>query len=147
MTVDHISRYIAGEQQKYTQRGGARPFGIATLIIGFDPDGTPQLYQTDPAGIFVSWKASAIGRNSKTVREFLEKHYTEELLDNKDETIKLAVKALLEVATVDESGKNVEVAVFERGQELRMLTDEELDAIVAQIEAEKAAEEAESGGA
>lgn len=43
-------------------------------------------------------QANAIGRSAKTVREFLEKHYTDEVADSDDETIKLAIKALLEVS-------------------------------------------------
>ncbi len=42
--------------QKYTQSGGVRPFGISTLIVGFDPDGSPRLFQTDPSGTYSAWK-------------------------------------------------------------------------------------------
>lgn len=95
VTVEYITRYIAGLQQKYTQSGGVRPFGLSTLIIGFDPHtGTPSLYQTDPSGTFSAWKANATGRNSNSIREFLEKNYKE---SSGQETLKLAIRALLEV--------------------------------------------------
>ena len=68
------------------------------LIVGFDYDGTAHLYQTDPSGTYHEWKANAIGRSSKTVQEFLEKNYSDDLIESDDETIKLALKALLEVS-------------------------------------------------
>ncbi|ONM23144.1 Proteasome subunit alpha type [Zea mays] len=78
VTVEYITRYIAGLQQKYTQSGGVRPFGLSTLIVGFDPyTDKPALYQTDPSGTFSAWKANATGRNSNSMREFLEKNYKE----------------------------------------------------------------------
>lgn len=80
--------------QKYTQSGGVRPFGISTLIMGFDSDKVPKLYQTDPSGVYSAWKANSIGRSSKTVREFLEKNYKEDM--DKAESIKLAIRSLLE---------------------------------------------------
>ncbi|CAH1761776.1 7097_t:CDS:2 [Entrophospora sp. SA101] len=81
---------------EYITRGGVRPFGTSTLIIGFDAnDKAPRLYQTDPSGIYSAWKANSIGKSSKTVCEFLEANYKEGL--SKDEIIKLAVKSLLEV--------------------------------------------------
>ena len=96
VTVEYITRYIAGLQQKYTQSGGVRPFGLSTLIVGFDPyTGVPSLYQTDPSGTFSAWKANATGRNSNSMREFLEKNYKE---TSGQETIKLAIRALLEVS-------------------------------------------------
>ena len=33
-----------------------RPFGLATLISGFDANKKPQLWATDPSGNFVEWK-------------------------------------------------------------------------------------------
>ncbi|CAO2593326.1 Proteasome subunit alpha type-7-like, partial [Lemmus lemmus] len=58
VTVEYITRFIATLKQKYTQSNGRRPFGISALIVGFDDDGIPRLYQTDPSGTYHAWKAS-----------------------------------------------------------------------------------------
>ncbi|GAA5986873.1 hypothetical protein JCM5350_000348 [Sporobolomyces pararoseus] len=139
VSVEYITRHIAGIQQKYTQSGGVRPFGISCLIVGFDHDDekTPKLYLTEPSGIFSAWKANAIGRSSKTVREFLEKNWKPELSNS--ETIQLAVKSLLEV--VQTGAKNIDLAVMEGFGKVRNLTAEELTAVVAEIEKEKEAEQ------
>lgn len=56
VTIEYITKYVAGVQQRYTQSGGVRPFGISTLIVGFDKgDRTPRLYQTEPSGIYSAW--------------------------------------------------------------------------------------------
>ena len=65
-------------------------------------------------------QANAIGRSAKTVREFLEKHYSEEQVATERGTIKLALKALLEV--VQSGSKNMEVAVMRRREPLRVRT-------------------------
>ncbi|KAF3796442.1 Proteasome subunit alpha type-7 [Nymphaea thermarum] len=138
VTVEYITRYIAGLQQKYTQSGGVRPFGLSTLIVGFDPyTGGPSLYQTDPSGTFSAWRVNATGKNSNSMREFLEKNYKG---TSGQETVKLAIRALLEV--VESGGKNIEIAVMTRDKGLRQLEESEIDSIVAEIEAEKAAAEA-----
>jgi len=142
VSVEYITRFIAGVQQKYTQSGGVRPFGISTLIIGFDADGTPRLFQTDPSGTYSAWKANATGRSGKTVKEFLEKEYTDEIAESSEKTLKLAVRSLLEV--VESGSKNLEIAVLKKGEQLRFLSDNEVDVIVKEIETEKAALE-ESG--
>jgi hypothetical protein len=49
---------LIGLKQRYTQSNGRRPFGISCLLAGFDFDGTPHLYQTDPSGTYHEWKVS-----------------------------------------------------------------------------------------
>ncbi|KAI5477856.1 20S proteasome subunit alpha 4 [Pseudohyphozyma bogoriensis] len=137
VSVEYITRHIAGIQQKYTQSGGVRPFGISCLIIGFDHDDpAPHLYLTEPSGIYSEWKANAIGRSSKTVREFLEKNWEKDL--SQSDSIKLAVKSLLEV--VQTGAKNIDLAVMTGFGEVRNLTLDEITAVVTEIEKEKEAE-------
>mmetsp|Transcript_778 Transcript_778/g.2384 ORF Transcript_778/g.2384 Transcript_778/m.2384 type:complete len:259 (-) Transcript_778:891-1667(-) len=139
--VEYLARHIAGIQQKYTQSGGVRPFGISTLVAGFDPEGKPCLYQTDPSGTFSEWTANAIGRHSKTVREYLEKNYEE---TSGDDTVKLALKALIE--TVEASAKNIEVAVTTKDGGLKFLPDEEVERVLELIKADKEAADARRRG-
>lgn len=137
-SVDYTARYLAKIQQSYTQQGGVRPFGISTLIagIGADPSepNKPFLYQTDPAGTHSRWKAQAIGgRNSKSLREFLEKSYTPQM--DQAASVRLAVQALLEV--VDSGAQTMEICVVAQGGKKIVLTEAEIQAVVDEIEAEQ----------
>ncbi|TYZ59831.1 hypothetical protein PybrP1_003488 [[Pythium] brassicae (nom. inval.)] len=134
-SVEYVARYVARIQQKYTQRGGVRPFGISMLIAGCDNKGVPQLYQTDPSGTFSAWKANATGRNSTNIREFLEKNYVEDM--SEDDSTRLAIKALLEL--VESGSKNIEVAIVRTGGVVSTLEDDKVEALCAAIEAEKEA--------
>lgn len=135
VTLEYITRYIAGLKQKYTQSNGRRPFGISCLIGGFDYDGHPHLFQTEPSGIYYEWKANATGRSAKTVREFLEKNYTAEEVATENGAVKLAIRALLEV--VQSGQKNLEIAVMRRGQPMQMLDSDTISSYVSVIEKEK----------
>jgi 20S proteasome subunit alpha 4 len=130
-TLEYISRFVAETQQSFTQKGGVRPFGISTFIVGFEGK-EPKLYQTEPSGAYSLWKANAIGRNSKNLREYLEKHHIDGL--SNDQTVKLAIETLLEVV---ESSKNIEICIMTGPKAFRMLPDVEIDTIVKQIEREK----------
>ncbi|UPQ97005.1 alpha subunit D of 20S proteasome [Chloropicon primus] len=126
-SVEHIARHIANIQQKYTQSGGVRPFGVSTFVLGFEGD-NPRLFQTDPSGTFSEWKANAVGRNSKTIREYLEKNFEE---TEGRETQVLALKALTEM--VEPSSKNIDVAVMRKGTQAVYLPSEEVDAILKEL--------------
>ena len=135
VTLEYITRYIAILKQKYTQSNGRRPFGISCLIGGFDDDGTPHLFQTEPSGIYYEWMANATGRSAKTVREFLEKQYQANEVAYENGAVKLVIKALLEVAQTGQ--KNLEIAVMERNKPLKMLDAETIEKYVTIIEREK----------
>merc|ERR1712173_107941 len=150
ISVEYVTREIAAVKQIYTQSGGRRPFGLSCLIVGIDPDGSPRLYQTDPSGTYLAWKANAIGRSSKIVREFLEQQYSPENVETEEKCIKLAARALLEV--VQSSGKNLELAIMRTKKDektgktvcagMEALGAEDTDKLVKTIEAERL-EEAE----
>ena len=133
VSTEYIARFLANVQQKYTQKGGVRPFGVSCLIMGFDVDKTPRLFMTDPSGIHSEWKANAIGRNSKPVSEFLEKSYENEM--SSVDTIKLTVKALLEV--VQSGADSMEIAVMNNERKVRNLSVEEIQVVIDEIEKEK----------
>lgn len=106
------------------------------MIAGFDND-TPVLFQTDPSGTSSEWKANCVGMNHKTIREFLEKSYKDDIVLNEKETTKLTIRALLEVV---ESTKNMEIAVV-RKEGVSFLGESEIESLVEEIEREKKEEE------
>jgi 20S proteasome subunit alpha 4 len=142
-SVEYISRHLGQVQQKYTQRGGVRPFGISCLIGGVGADGVPQLWATDPSGTYTSWKANAVGSKSKSLLELLEKQYRDGM--SEEEGLKLAVRALLEV--VESGAKSIEIAVLRTKQPLAMVAEDKVEALVKAIDAEKEAEAKAAEGA
>jgi 20S proteasome subunit alpha 4 len=72
------------------------------------------------------------------VREFLERHHKDDM--DREETIKLTVKSLLEV--VQTGAKNIEIAIMAPGKALEMLPDDAITNYVKDIEAEKQEEAA-----
>lgn len=138
-SVDYLARYLARIQQRYTQQGGVRPFGIATLVAGVNDDDKgvkPYLYQTDPAGTHSRWRAQVIGgRNAKSLREFLEKQYQDLKEDDltEEKCVRLAIQALSEV--VDSGAKTMQVCVVRQGGLKEMLSESDIEAHVNEIEA------------
>jgi 20S proteasome subunit alpha 4 len=150
-SVDYLARYLARVQQKYTQQGGVRPFGIATLVAGVNDDDNgirPYLYQTDPAGTHSRWRAQVIGgRNAKSLREFLEKQYQDLKEDDLTEQkcVRLAVQALLEV--VDSGAKTMQLCVIRERGVKEMLKEEDIQVHVNEIEATMEEEKRPTGAA
>ncbi|MEM0340207.1 MAG: archaeal proteasome endopeptidase complex subunit alpha [Acidilobaceae archaeon] len=101
-TVDLLAKYVADIKQAYTQHGGVRPFGVALLFGGVNPDGSVRLFRTDPGGQYFSYNAIAIGSGDAYVNSFFEKTYREDLTI--EEMVKIVIEALFKsrVATGEE---------------------------------------------
>ena len=69
-TINYISKHISKLMQKYTQKGGSRPFGFSLMLATckVDPktnNNTPLLYQIEPSGMITYYRANAIGNAIK----------------------------------------------------------------------------------
>ena len=96
-TVDYLAKQIADLKQVYTQHGGVRPFGVALIFGGVNPDGRPRLLRTDPGGQYFSYHAVAIGMGEAHVNEFFEREYKKDL--SLDEMVKLVLTAIVKSRT------------------------------------------------
>ena len=144
VTVGYIARFIANTKQRYTQSPGRRPFGLSLLIGGFNYDGTPRLFKTEPSGAYYEYLASSTGRGEKPIREYLEEHYTDDNIKDEDSVLKLVIRSLSQV--VQSGAQNIEISVMKNDEgvsKTRTLTVEEVEALLKVVEDERAAAEAE----
>lgn len=120
--VETLVKKICDYKQQFTQFGGVRPFGVSLLIAGIDDQGI-HLFETDPSGAVVGYKADCIGINREAVLEILEKEYREDL-DFK-EAVKLGFKALREGSEEEFREDTVEIGYIVVGENFRILGIEE----------------------
>ncbi len=93
LDVHSLVKEICDLKQAFTQYGGARPFGVSLLVAGVNS--APNLFVTDPTGIYFEYKATAIGESEDELKDFLNKRYRDNLSLN--EATKLGIDALKSV--------------------------------------------------
>lgn len=109
----------ASVMQEYTQRGGVRPFGISLLVAGLDATGHPALYQVDPSGAYFGWKATAIGKNYVSAKNFLEKRWTADM--ELEDAIHTALLTLREGFEGEMTAHNIEVGIVKQDGKFMVL--------------------------
>jgi len=122
--VVQCAKAAAETCQEYTQRGGVRPFGCCMLISGYDSLHNAQLYQVDTAGTWWKAKATAIGKNSNKVIQFLEKRVTDEL--EIEDAIHLAITAAKEASDSAINADTVHIALARDDGNFVNLTRDEI---------------------
>lgn len=121
--VESLVKRVCDFKQTYTQYGGVRPFGTALLIAGIDSTGE-HLYETDPSGALMAYKASSIGAGRSAVMEVFEEQFRDGL--EKDAAIGLGLKALLKATEGKLNSAALEIGVVTRGENFRKLEPDEV---------------------
>jgi proteasome alpha subunit len=131
MGVEELVKRICDYKQNYTQYGGVRPFGTALLVAGVDTQGE-HLFETDPSGALVSYKAGSIGAGRNVVMEVFEEKYAEGMA--MEDAVELGLRALKK-ATEEEklNPKAVEIGIVRRGENFRRMDDNEAETYIQRV--------------
>jgi proteasome endopeptidase complex, archaeal, alpha subunit len=129
-SVEGLVKKICDHKQNYTQYGGARPFGTALLMAGVDELGV-HLFETDPSGALVAYKAGCIGSGRPVVMDMFEKDFQDGM--KFDDAVVLGLKALGAASEDKLSSSTVEVGVVEKNRKFRRLDEKELDKFIGKL--------------
>lgn len=128
--AEHLVKRLSDFLRSFTQYGGARPFGVALLVAGFDESG-PRLFETDPSGAILEYKAAAIGAGRGKATEYIESNYKADM--DRDTAIAFALSTL-EIATEGGlSPEQVDVGVVTADEPFHVLSREETGRLVAAL--------------
>jgi len=129
--VEALAKKLCDHMQTLTQYGGIRPYGTALLIAGVS-DGESRLFETDPSGTLLEYKATGIGIGRPAAMKVFEEEYNPDA-EIKD-AILLGLKALhsategkFDVDTVEIGVIGCENAIF------RKMTKDEVASFVEQF--------------
>ncbi|MBR5503501.1 MAG: archaeal proteasome endopeptidase complex subunit alpha [Methanobrevibacter sp.] len=140
--VGGLAKKICDMKQMYTQNGGVRPFGSALIIGGVNGEDV-KLFETDPSGALIEYKATAIGSGVQAAVDVFEERYEEDL--SLEDAIDLGLDALYEATEGRTTEDSVEIAVIEVAtQAYRKLSDEEVSKYVEALLERNVEEEGEA---
>jgi proteasome alpha subunit len=128
--VEGLVKKICDFKQNYTQYGGVRPFGTALLMAGVDDLGA-HLFETDPSGALVAYRAGCIGAGRPIVMEMFEKEFKDNMSYN--DAMLLGIKALK--AAIDETltAQTIEIGAVDGDRKFKRLTESELEGFIKKL--------------
>ncbi|MEN6396121.1 MAG: archaeal proteasome endopeptidase complex subunit alpha [Methanoregula sp.] len=129
--VEALAKKLCDHMQTLTQYGGIRPYGTALLIAGVS-DGDCRLFETDPSGTLLEYKATGIGIGRPAVMKIFEEEYTPNL--SIKDAILLGLKALHSATEGKFDVDTVEIGIIERSDAVfKKMTKEEVASYVEQF--------------
>lgn len=128
--IEMLVKKICDYEQNFTQYGGVRPFGTALLVAGTDDTGA-HLFETDPSGALVAYKATGIGNGRQTVMDMFEKDFKDDM--GFESAAKLGLNALSSAIEEKLKADSVEIGLAEIGKKFRRLSEEEISALIGKL--------------
>jgi proteasome alpha subunit len=129
--VEALSKKLCDHMQSLTQYGGIRPYGTALLIAGVS-DGEVRLFETDPSGTLLEYKATGIGIGRPAAMKVFEEEYNPET-EIKD-AIPLGLKALHSATEGKFDVDQVEIGVIAKANPVfRKMSRQEVATYVEQF--------------
>jgi proteasome alpha subunit len=118
IAVATLVKQICDFKQSYTQYGGVRPFGTALLVAGVDDTGA-HLFETDPSGALMEYKASSVGSGRNQAMEVFEEKYKDGM--TRDDAIALGLAALHKATEGKLNAEALEIGVVDSKESFRKL--------------------------
>ena len=129
--VEALSKKLCDHMQSLTQYGGIRPYGTALLIAGVS-DGEVRLFETDPSGTLLEYKATGIGIGRPAAMKVFEEEYNPET--GIKDAIMLGLKALHSATEGKFDVDQVEIGVIAKATPVfRKMSRQEVAAFVEQF--------------
>jgi len=126
--VHFLSMKVANIAQVYTQQAYMRPYGVVSMFFSIDEEKGPQLFQVDPAGVFLGYKATAAGAKDQEATNALEKIVKKKLALTETETIQQCIGCLQSVMGMDFKSSDIEVGVVSKSRaNFSRLSEAEID--------------------
>jgi proteasome alpha subunit len=123
VSIEVLVKKICDFMQNHTQYGGIRPFGTALLVAGVDEQGT-HLFETDPSGALMAYKAGSIGADRNTVNSVFEEKYQDNM--SLEAAIALGIEALTKVSEGKIKPETVEIGLIQSGESFRKMEPEDV---------------------
>jgi 20S proteasome subunit alpha 6 len=138
LPLNRLISQLGNKMQLCTQRYDRRPYGVGLLVAGYDDQGA-HIYQTCPSANYYDCKAMSIGARSQSARTYLEKHLDEVASASLEELIKHGLRALRDTLPpeVDLTTKNVSIGYVGKGQNFKILVEDETGPFLAMIQGEE----------
>ena len=140
--VETLAKKLGDHMQTYTQFGGARPYGTALLIAGVS-DGEFRLFETDPSGTLLEYKATGIGTGRPAVMKRFESEYDPDVTVM--EAVALGISALHDATEGKFELNTIEIGIVDLESGFKKLPRSEIEALLPKdlLLTEKSDEKAE----